>query len=170
MVFAALAALSLAAAPCRHSIKNRHHHPCAHMSTKDTGLTAERMLRRRVVRMAHLAYLERKQTVLAEFLQRAETETPVFRDDRRVAFGAITIGPTVVTRDFLGSAVIRARVRNDGEAAFVLITALLRSPTSGRAEATSAVNLSAHGALRTIELECPPSLAPESVEWSVIRL
>jgi hypothetical protein len=170
VVIAALAALALTSVPCWHASKRIH--PCrTHVAAlRDPAAAAERLLRRRVVRMARIAYLERKQAMLAEFLARAETEQPVLRDDRRLVFGPISIGPAAVTRDFLGSPVLRVRVRNDGGAVFALITARLRSATHATVEATAAVRLLAKEETREVQIEFPQDFAPLSIDWEVTQL
>lgn len=171
MLVPLLVAAALTTTSCTHQSKHAHRHFCAKSSAKDPTITEERMLRRRVVRMARIAYFEREQTLLSEFIARAATEQTLFRDDRRLRFGQIEIGPVVVTRDFLGSPVLRVRIHNERPTPLgILMTARLNAAGGQTCEATTAVGLRADGAAQTVELSCAQATNPISVEWTVTNL
>jgi hypothetical protein len=171
-MIALIAAASLSIAPCHpQRFAKRRRAECTTSARKDPAIVAERMLRRRVVRMARIAYFEREQTLLSEFIARAATEQTLFRDDRRLRFGQVEIGPVIVTRDFLGSPVLRARIHNERAAPLgVLLTARLNGAGGQTCEATTAAQLRADGAAQTVELSCARATNPISVEWTVTNL
>lgn len=173
MILPYLIALGLSVTQCEHAHKRRAHVPCSTtgVATSKTSIL-ERALRRRMVLTARLAYLERKQRRLEAFLVRATTEQPIFRDEGRINFGDVELGPTIVTRDFLGSAVIRAALRMHGGQAeeLLVITARLKAADGLTAEATLALPAGIDRAPRTIELTCPQAITPVSIEWTVSRL
>lgn len=151
-----------------HHKKGQHAAPV----TEKLGpsLTQERILRRRVARLARLALLERRKALLQEFVVRAATETPAFRDDRVTEVGpGIIVGPATVTIDFLGSPVIRVRVRNASTVvATPLLVARLRAADGSEASAALAVRPLGPGESRVLEAACPRSLTPVSVRWEAL--
>ncbi len=119
--------------------------------------------------MAQLAALVRREALLRDFLIGARTERPLFRDDavHRLA-PDVEISATSVSVDFLGSAIIRARVRSLGNTpqVFTLI-ARIANREGAVASASAAVMLDA-GAARSVELLCPRGVSPVSLEWSSV--
>ncbi|HXW51181.1 MAG TPA: hypothetical protein VEJ41_04260 [Candidatus Acidoferrales bacterium] len=118
-----------------------------------------------------LRILQQREALLHDFLIRAQTEQPQFSDPRsyRLSIGA-SIGPVVVTRDFVGSPIIRARVTNLGAADLsFLLSATLASARGVQTGATAVVLLHAHET-RTVELLCPDDVAPQSLTWSTMPL
>jgi hypothetical protein len=118
-----------------------------------------------------LQLLQRREALLADFLIRARTETTQFEDSRsyRLDVG-VRIGPVVVTVDFIGSPIIRARVTNlnEGDVSF-LLSANLTSKTGAVSGASTVVVLHARET-RSIELLCPDSLVPQTLTWSTLPL
>ena len=167
MLGALLLASHLAAHSCLHHGKRTHHAACVKTVAGDPTLVEEKALRRRAAR---LAYLERRAALLEAFLTRAATEAPAFMDTRVARLAGVDVGPTLVTRDFLGSPVLRVRLRNAGAPASILLTARMRSRNGSLAEASTAVERINTGESRNVELTYPGELAPASVEWGVMRL
>jgi len=166
MLVGLLLASHLAMAPCAHHVKRKHHPACATKAAKDPTLLEEKALRRRAIRLVRIAYFERRTAQLEEFIARAKTETPEFDDERVIRLDGIDIGPTTVTRDFLGSPVLRARVRNAGATAgAILLTAYIRARDGSTNEASIAIEKLDAAQWRDVELTYPGELAPASIEW-----
>jgi hypothetical protein len=110
--------------------------------------------------------------LLHDFLVRAGTEAPSFRDPRIVDDpSGIRIGPTSVDVDFLGAPIVRAVVRNGSHRSIdVLVSASVRDAHGNRVRASTWIERLEPGASRTAELFCPAPLAPASVEWTVTPL
>lgn len=122
-------------------------------------------------RCLRLALLQRRAALLHDFLVETRTETPQFRDARpyRLDVG-VTIGPVVVTRDFVGSPIIRARVTNlTARRVSFLLSASITSDREAESGASTVVSLRAFET-RTIELLCPESVAPHALTWSTMPL
>jgi len=128
-------------------------------------------VRHRIARLSSLARLEQRERQLRDFIIAARTETPSFADDEAHALAiGLSIGPTIVTRDFLGSPVIRARVRNTRpNAIFAVLEANITSVDGRSVRAASAVSLQPHES-RTVELLCPAALVPATLVWSATAL
>lgn len=123
------------------------------------------------VRCLRLRILQRREALLRDFIIRASTEQPQFSDPRAYRLDrGITLGPVVVTRDFVGSPIIRARVTNLGDRDLsFLLTATLKSAAGTQSGASAVVFL--HGReTRTVELLCPDDLSPRSLTWSTMPL
>jgi hypothetical protein len=139
-----------------------HIHHARAQSVRD-----EKALQGRVMRMARLAVLVRREALLHDFLTAARTETPLLRDDaRRTLPPGIEISTSTVTLDFLGSPVVRARVtsRSPVSQTFVLIADLVDTAgTRGRIGVAIALQ---PGETRIVELLCPSRLRPVSLIWS----
>ena len=103
IIAAAIISASLAAKP------RRKHKPPA---VRDISIAAERIERRRAVRLAIIAALTRREAAIEDFLITTSSETPLLsiRDIARV--GGLAVGPTLVGLDFLGSPTVRATVHN----------------------------------------------------------
>lgn len=135
-----------------------------------------RRTRRRVstatgARCLRLRLLEQREALLHDFVVRASTEQPQFSDPRSYRVDrSVAVGPTIVTRDFVGSPIIRARVTNltGGDVSF-LLSATLDSERGQRSGASAVVFLRA-GETRTVELLCPDQLAPRALTWSTMPL
>jgi hypothetical protein len=113
----------------------------------------------------------RREALLHDFLVRARTETPEFSDQRsyRLQVGA-SVGPVLVTRDFVGSPIVRARVTNlrPVKLSFVL-SAQLTSKSGARSGASTVIVLQPYET-RSVELLCPDDFAPQSLTWSTMPL
>ncbi|MBC5825881.1 MAG: hypothetical protein GIX02_13885 [Candidatus Eremiobacteraeota bacterium] len=141
-------------------------------SSPDSSRQEERLLRRRVVRLARIAMLERREALLSEFLVGASTERQVMRDDRRHALAeGIEFDDVSVTLDFVGSPIIRARVTNTSpDHVSYVVTAVIATSDGPKATASLAIERLAPHESRRIELLCPAALVPSSIEWSAARL
>ena len=134
-------------------------------------LAQERALRRRIVRLARIKMLERRQALLLSFLAKAHTETLLFEKATVNLGGGLEVGPTIVTLDFLGSPIVRAQVRNAStQRASALLTAHLRAANGAQMSASIMVDRLEPGTVRSIELLCPCSraIAPTAVWWSAM--
>ena len=127
----------------------------------------ERALRRRIIRMARIKMLERRERELREFLANAHSESPLF-EDRSVADvdTGVLIGPTIVTRDFLGAIMVRAIVRNRSATPRMPLLTVHLDTSQGERDATIALRGIAPGESRRIELIVPTRAAPSGVRWS----
>lgn len=115
--------------------------------------------------------MRRRQAWLHDFLIRARTETPEFRDARTYQLDVgVSLGPVVVTRDFVGSPIIRATLRNltDEDTQF-LLEAVVGSAGDASSGASAAVHLYPYE-VRVIELLCPKSMIPHSLTWRTMPL
>ena len=146
----------------------RHVHAAAIRVPVGMSTAQERLLRRRVIRLARIAMYERRQAMLSEFLARAHTLDPLLQDAQVLALaGGIEIGPTVVLRDSLGGAVVHATIRNTASVpAAPLVTVRLRGADGSEASASIALDL-APGASRHIELAAPSVVRPVALRWSL---
>lgn len=157
MIFAALfAAIALAAAPVRHRKRK------SHVSLKTSAVTAAAQ---------RTALLALRREMLHDFLVETGTEAPAFRDARIVKAGGLRIGPTIVSLDFLGAPIVRARVRNaSATAQDALLSARVRDAHGRTAQASTWIERLAAGESRTVEIFCPASLTPTAVDWTVTPL
>ncbi len=124
-----------------------------------------------ISRCIRYAVLQRREALLHDFLVRARTETPEFVDARAYPLGVgVTIGPVVVTKDFVGSPIIRAKVSNQrGVEVSFLLSASIASDRGAQSGASTVVLLHAFET-RTIELLCPESITPRALTWSTLPL
>ena len=113
-----------------------------------------------------------RRELLHDFLVETRTETAAFVDARIVhVAGSIDVGPATVDVDFIGSPIVRARVRNvSRQRVDVLLSATLRDKRGRHVSATTRVGPLEAGASRAIELLSPASLVPASVEWTATPL
>ena len=157
MIFIAAALLSLSLNPPPRSRKRTRHAPV-------------RTIARRAAPDATLLAL--RSALLHDFLVRAGTESPAFRDARIVSDASgLRIGPTTIDVDFLGSPIVRAVVSNgSGHALDVLVSANIRDAHGHVARASTWIERLGPGTSRTAELYCPRALAPASIEWTVTSL
>ena len=165
-----IAAAALGAHPVERRKRPHPSAPLPILTAAGPSVAQERALRRRVVRLARIKMLERRQAMLFEFLAKSHTETPLFADgvEHDVGHG-LFVGPTIVTLDFLGSPIVRATVRNASSArAAPLLTAHLRTVDGAEFAVSSAVESIAHGETRHIDIESPTLAAPVSVIWSAM--
>ena len=143
------------------SYRHRVHRPLM-------SLRAPSAATQRVARMTRLALLVRREAMLRDFLLAARTETPVLRDDRRVRLDGVEISDTTIGRDFLGAAILRARVHNLRSAPQDI--ELIADVTSARGPHTTASTiLTLHpDETRMVELLAPAATAPRSIRWSAV--
>jgi hypothetical protein len=156
----------------RYPTKRPAMHARRHVATRTPhGSVRANALQSRVARMERLAFLVRREALLHDFLIKARTETPVFHDDRTYRFDpGIEISATHVAADFIGSPIIRARVRNrTASRQMLLLEADLVSASGARSRAGAALTLEP-GETRTVELLCPARVAPASLIWSTSPL
>jgi len=167
-IVALVAAGALAAQPPAIYRKKPHRPPPPAAFSIGPSVAQERALRRRVIRLARIKMLERRQAMLFAFLAKSHTETPLFADASAVDVGGgVLVGPTTVTLDFLGSPIIRATVRNASKAQVSrVLTARLRTSDGEVLRVSVALEPLEPGASRRIELLSPSRGRPSSVTWS----
>ena len=131
--------------------------------------TFERALRRRVVRLARIKMLERRERELREFLANTHSESPLIEDHSVSDAGAgLLVGPTIVTRDFLGYALVRAIVRNASASRRLPLLIVHLNTAAGVHDAAVALAALESGDSRRIELIVPTRAAPTGVHWSAM--
>jgi hypothetical protein len=159
-----LAATVFSAALTTVKPKRKHHVAPAH----DITLAAERIERRRAVRLAIIAALTRREAALEDFLASTATETPLFATHVPTSAGPLTIGATVIGVDFLGSPIIRSTVRNTSSIRTnaVLVAHLMYDGGRG-AEASFALSAIGPGESRALEMLCPSSIRPTALRWTI---
>jgi len=120
----------------------------------------------KLLRAEQTALLALRQEMLHDFLVRVGTEAPAFQDLRVQAVdGGVTVGPTAVDIDFLGSPIVRARVRNTTrQIQTLMLTAVLRAGQT-TARATVIVDRLGSRESRAVELFVPEAFVPKSVSW-----
>jgi hypothetical protein len=161
LIAASVLSAALAAKPRR-----RRHAPVP----REISVAAERIERRRVVRLAIIAALTRRESELEDFLASAATETPLLSIRESHTAGPLQIGPTFVGIDFLGSPIVRATVANHSSAKITAILVAHLADGAGRESAASvAVSNISPGEARTVELLCPASMLPTVLRWTVER-
>ena len=161
VIVATILSASVAAKPKR---KHRTAPP------RDVSIAAERVERRRAVRLAIIAALTRREAALEDFLVSTATETPVLTVRDSTALGPLEVGPTVVGVDFLGSPIIRSTVRNrSSKPVDALLVAHL---TGGGSQAAASLALRAiePGESRRLELMCPAAITPTALHWTFEEL
>jgi hypothetical protein len=126
-----------------------------------TRLRGAQLQRARVLALRH--------ALLHGFLVEVGTEAPAFADRRVISLPiGVSIGPATADIDFLGSPIIRARVRNtSGHRLDILLTARLRDARGKSASMSIFVDGLPPGAARIIELLSPAPLHPAAIEWSI---
>lgn len=171
IVCAALAALALATSQHGHHHHRRQPAGRTPVSTAQRPAAAETAAQRRIARMLRLAQLEQRERRLHDFVVRARTETPSFFDAQTQPLASgLEVGPTLVTRDFLGSPIIRAQVHNSLHRAIVVVLQAHIAADHGRiADAAIAVSLGANER-RSVELLCPSALTPATLRWTATIL
>ncbi|MBV8671149.1 MAG: hypothetical protein JO098_05210 [Candidatus Eremiobacteraeota bacterium] len=168
MLITLLAALAVAlSAPSPH----HHHRPRRPMHASVSRASSAAALRRSISRMTQLAVLQRREALLHDLLVRANTETPLLRDGAaHEVLSGLFISATFVSRDFIGSPIIRATVMNRRPAVVSIVLIADLADAQGRTgRASSALVLQPHQT-RTVELACPSELLPLSLRWSAIAL
>jgi hypothetical protein len=157
MILIATFVASLAvAAPVRHRKRKTHH------VTRPAAVSPV---------VARITLLALRREMLHDFLVETGTQAPAFTDARVHDAGGLAIGPTLVVVDFLGSPVVRARVRNaSGKPLDALVIARVRDATGTSAQASTWIEKLAPGESKAIEIYCPGPMAPASVEWTVTPL
>ena len=113
-----------------------------------------------------------RHAMLHDFLVEVGTEAPAFNDARVVTtpFG-ISVGPASADVDFLGSPIIRARVRNGtAHRMDFLLTARLKDARGKSVSMSTFVDDLPPGAARVVELLSPAPLLPMAIDWSVNNL
>ena len=168
MLIAPLAAIvvALSAPTPRH-----HHRPRRSVHAIVPRASSEAALRRSVSRMTQLALLQRRQALLHEFLVRANTETPLLNDGApHEPLSGILINTTLVSRDLIGSPIIRARVTNRRSAVISIVLIADLADAKGRTGRASSALVLQPAQTRTVELLCPSELSPVSLRWSALAL
>lgn len=164
-VIVALPPRSIRHGPSHHRYSVHKRHRVASRTRPAAALGAA------VGRMTRLALLQERAALLHDFLVRANTETLLFHDERTsMPAPGVLINAVVVSRDLIGSPIIRARVtsRRPASASLVLIADLkAKNGVGGRA---SVALLLRSGETRTVELFCPSTLIPVSLRWSALML
>jgi hypothetical protein len=153
--------VSVAAKP-----KRKHHT----VPPRDISIAAERVERRRAVRLAIIAALTRREAALEDFLVSTATETPVLSVHDSTSLGPLEVGPTVVGVDFLGSPIIRSTVRNRSSKP---ISALIVAHLAGggrEAVASLALHAIEPGETRRVEMMCPAAITPTALRWTFDEL
>jgi hypothetical protein len=145
----------------------RKRHPVA---PRQVPIATERVIRRRVVRLAVIAALTRRETALEDFLALTATETPLVKLDAATKLADMDIGPSSIALDFLGSPIVRARVRNQSRVPFTGMFIAHVEDVSGKVvDLAYAVDLIAPGESRSIEMLCPSAITPTSLRWTLQR-
>lgn len=163
-MIAILAATVLSAALATAKPKRKHHAAPA----RDISIAAERIERRRAVRLAIIAALTRREAALEDFLASTATETPLFATHVPTSAGPLTIGATIVGVDFLGSPIIRSTVRNRSSIRTSAVLIAHLTYDGGReSEASFALSAIGPGESRTLEMLCPSSIRPTALHWTV---
>ena len=167
-----LAAAALGAHPLERRKKPHPHPPTpiAALGAIGPSVMQERALRRRVVRLARIKMLERRQAMLFEFLAKSHAQTPLFTDDAQRDIGdGLLVGPTTVTLDFLGSAIVHVTVQNASQARVSpVLTAHLRTADGAQFAVSAIVEALEPGASRTIDVMSPTLATPVSLTWSAM--
>lgn len=166
-----LAAAVLGAHPLER--RKKPHPPIAPVATlvaTGPSVMQERALRRRVVRLARIKMLERREAMLFAFLAKSHAETPLFADGvEHDLGGGVFVGPTIVTLDFLGSVIVRVTVRNASSVrAAPLLTAHLRTADGAEFAVSAAVESLEPGASRHIDVASPTFAKPVALTWSAM--
>lgn len=135
---------------------------------------ARKRANNRFPRDSRLTLLALRRELLHDFLVETGTEKPAFTDARIVDVGdSITIGPTIITIDFVGNPIIRARVRNGGNRTKqVVVSATVRSGanTGAGAEASAIIERLGPGESRSVELIAGSATMPTAVTWKALQL
>ncbi|HLJ84373.1 MAG TPA: hypothetical protein VKT51_09405 [Candidatus Eremiobacteraceae bacterium] len=148
-----------------HARPKRKRHPAA---PRSTPIATERVIRRRVVRLAVIAALTRREAALEDFLALTETETPLVRLDTAMNLSDIEVGPSSIILDFLGSPIVHARVRNQSHQPFTgLLIAHVEDAAGRNVDLAYAVDSIAPGESRSIEMLCPAQFQPAALRWTL---
>jgi hypothetical protein len=159
-----LAATVLSATLATAKPKRKHHVA----PVRDISIAAERIERRRAVRLAIIAALTRREAALEDFLATTVTETPLFSTRVPTSTGPLTIGATFVGVDFLGSPIIRSTVRNrSSTATSALLVAHLTYGEGRESVASFAVSAIGPGESRSLQMLCPSAIRPTSLRWTI---
>ena len=111
--------------------------------------------------------LARRELMLRDFVLRARTETAGFIDDQRESLGnGIEVGPTVVTTDFLGDAIVRATVRNTTSRPLTVVLVAHLRASDGSVESAAAALTMAAGARTSVDVLCMRRIVPIAVMWT----
>jgi hypothetical protein len=159
-----LAATILSATLAAAKPKRKHHVAPA----RDISLVAERIERRRAVRLAIIAALTRREAALEDFLAGTATETPLFATHLPTSAGPLTIGATLVGVDFLGSPIIRSTVRNHSSAQISAVLVAHLAYGEGRETVASfALSAMGPGESRSLQMLCPSAIRPTALHWTI---
>ena len=135
---------------------------------RDISIAAERVERRRAVRLAIIAALTRREAAIEDFLASTATETPLFATRVPTTAGPLTIGATLVGIDFLGSPIIRSTVRNHSSTRLnALLVAHLMYGEGRETEASFALSAIGPGESRSLQMLCPSAIRPTSLRWTI---
>ncbi|HKW45080.1 MAG TPA: hypothetical protein VJN22_05430 [Candidatus Eremiobacteraceae bacterium] len=159
---ATILSVALAAKPHR-----KHRPPVG----RDISIAAERIERRRAVRLAIIAALTRREAALEDFLITTSSETPLFATREPAEVGALSVGPTLVGLDFLGSPTVRATVRNRSAKPITALLIAHIAYSGGRVSLASvALDSLAPGESRHVDLVCPSAVRPTALHWTIEEL
>jgi hypothetical protein len=127
----------------------------------------------RFARVPRLTLLALRREMLHDFLVETGTEAPAFTDLRIVDAGnGIRIGPAIVTIDFIGNPIIRARVRNGEQRSrqvVVTVTAHGGASADAGTDASAIIHLGP-GESRNVELMAVSALIPTALTWKAMIL
>jgi hypothetical protein len=144
----------------------RHHRP-GHAVARTRSIA-------RSARAARFTLLALRREMLHDFLVETGTEAPAFTDAQIVDAGdGIWIGPAIVTVDFIGTPIIRARVRNgEQRTRQVVVTATVhaRNKAGAGTDASAIIERLGPGESRVVELIVGSALVPNAVTWKVMIL
>ncbi len=148
-----------------HARPKRKRRPVA---PRQNPIAAERVVRRRIVQLAVIAQLTRRETELEDFLALTKTETPLVRVDKTTMLGDVEIGPSTVSVDFLGSPIVRASIRNHSRLQFAgILTAHLSYGVGKEIEVSYALDALAPGETRAFEILYPAAISPTNLRWTL---
>jgi hypothetical protein len=133
---------------------------------RDISIAAERIERRRAVRLAIIAALTRREAALEDFLVSTATETPVLSVRESTSLGPLVVGPTIVGVDFLGSPIIRSTVRNRSSKPVDALLVAHVAGGGGEAVASLALRAIEPGESRRVEIMCPSAITPTALHWT----
>jgi hypothetical protein len=138
---------------------------------RDISIAAERIERRRAVRLAIIAALTRREAALEDFLITTSSETPLLAVRETVTLGSLEVGPSLVGLDFLGSPTVRATMRNRSTRRITaLIVAHLTYSGGPESLASIAIDGLGPGESRHVVLLCPSVVRPTALHWTIEEL
>ena len=162
-----IAAATIITAALAAKPRRKHRPPVA----RDISIAAERIERRRAVRLAIIAALTRREAALEDFLVTTSSETPLLSIHETAEVGSLSVGPTLVGLDFLGNPTVRATVRNRSTQPITALLIAHLAYSSGRVSLASvALDSLAPGESRHVNLLCPSVVRPTALHWTIEEL